>query len=106
MSEQVYFALSPDGRHWEALGGEPILISTLGERGVRDPFLLRSHDGKHFYLLATDLSINLNPDWKRAVHRGSRSLVIWKGTRGLVMDRVSFSYGCQRRPGIHGPRSG
>lgn len=78
MGEQVYFALSPDGRHWEALNGsQPVLISTVGEKGVRDPYLLRSHDGKKFYLLATDLSINLNPDWGRAQHGGSQSLVIW-----------------------------
>ncbi len=79
MTEQVYFALSPDGREWEALhGAEPVLVSTLGERGVRDPYLLRAHDGKKFYLLATDLSIHLNPDWQRAIRAGSRAIVIWE----------------------------
>lgn len=79
MSEQVYFALSRDGRQWDALnGGEPVLVSTFGEKGVRDPYLLRSHDGKKFFLLATDLSINLNRDWRRAVRAGSKSLVIWE----------------------------
>ena len=79
MSEQIYFGLSKDGREWKALkGGEPVLISKLGEKGVRDPYLLRSHDGKKFYLLATDLSVNLNHDWGRAVHAGSKSIVIWE----------------------------
>src|SRR5208282_670977 len=79
MTEQMYFALSHDGRKWEVLNGsQPVLVSTVGEKGVRDPFLLRGHDGKTFYLLATDLSINLNHDWKRAVQAGSKSLVIWK----------------------------
>ncbi|MEA3187408.1 MAG: hypothetical protein QOD99_1238 [Chthoniobacter sp.] len=78
MTEQIYFATSSDGRHWEALnGGEPVLVSKVGEKGVRDPYLLRSHDGRKFHLLATDLSINLNHDWKRAVQAGSKSLVIW-----------------------------
>jgi sucrose-6-phosphate hydrolase SacC (GH32 family) len=78
MTEQVYFAVSPDGRRWTALnGGEPVLVSTLGEKGVRDPYLLRSHDGKKFYLLATDLSINLNHDWGRAQRAGSKSIVVW-----------------------------
>ncbi len=78
LTEQVHFAFSRDGRNWEALNrGEPVLISPLGEKGVRDPFLIRAHDGKKFHLIATDLSINLNPDWKRAVRAGSRNIVVW-----------------------------
>jgi Glycosyl hydrolases family 43. len=81
MTEQVYFALSKDGRNWTALnGGEPVLVSQLGEKGVRDPYLLRAHDGSRFYLIATDLSINLNRDWGRAVRAGSKSVVIWEST--------------------------
>lgn len=79
MTEQIYFGLSQDGKHWEALnGGNPVLVSTLGEKGVRDPYLLRSHDGKTFYLIATDLSINLNHNWGRAVTAGSKSIVVWE----------------------------
>ena len=79
LSEQVHFALSTDGREWAALkGGEPVLVSRLGERGLRDPFVLRSHDGEKFYLLGTDLSIARNPDWARAVRAGSRSIVVWE----------------------------
>jgi hypothetical protein len=81
LTEQIYFALSQDGRQWSALnGGEPVLVSKLGEQGVRDPYLLRAHDGKTFYLLATDLSIHLNGDWGRAQTAGSQSLVIWEST--------------------------
>lgn len=81
MSEQIYFLLSKDGQQWRALNqGEPILVSALGEQGVRDPFILRAYDNKKFYLLATDLSINLHPDWQRAQTRGSQSLVIWEST--------------------------
>lgn len=80
-TEQIYFALSRDGRKWEALNkAEPVLISKLGEKGVRDPYLLRSHDGQRFYLLATDLSIHLKNDWHRATHAGSQSIVIWDST--------------------------
>lgn len=81
MSEQIYFALSQDGRKWEALNqSKPVLVSTLGEKGVRDPYLIRSHDGKKFYLLATDLSIHLNGDWGRAQTAASKSIVIWEST--------------------------
>jgi hypothetical protein len=81
MTEQIYFALSSDGRKWNALNeSQPVLVSTLGEKGVRDPFLLRSHDGKNSYLIATDLSIHLDHDWHRATHAGSKSIVIWEST--------------------------
>ena len=79
MTEQIYFGLSKDGRDWEALNDtRPVLVSQLGEKGVRDPFILRSHDGKKTYLLATDLSIHLHRDWNRATHAGSQSIVIWE----------------------------
>lgn len=78
MTEQVYFGLSQDGLEWEALNkSEPVLVSQLGEKGVRDPYLLRKQDGK-FVLIATDLSIALNRDWGRAQNAGSKSIVIWE----------------------------
>lgn len=81
LSEQIYFALSRDGRNWTALNeAKPALVSKLGEKGVRDPYVLRARDGKTFYLLATDLSINLNHDWTRAVRAGSHALVVWEST--------------------------
>ncbi len=77
--EQIYFMISENGRDWEALNKQkPVLVSELGEKGVRDPFIIRSHDNKKFYLIATDLSIYLNPDWKRAQTAGSQSIVIWE----------------------------
>src|SRR3954462_3066746 len=73
MTEQIYMAISADGRQWAALnGGEPVLVSQLGEKGVRDPYLIRSNDGSKFYLVATDLSIHLNRSWTRATHAGSK----------------------------------
>lgn len=79
MGEQIHFGLSKDGRNWTALNqSKPVLVSNLGEKGVRDPFLIRAHDGKCFYLIATDLSIHLNPGWPRAVRKGSHSIVIWE----------------------------
>jgi len=81
LSEQIYFGLSKDGRTWTALNnGNPVLVSTLGEKGVRDPYLLRSHDNKKFYLIATDLSWALNPGGPRSIRAGSRSLMIWEST--------------------------
>lgn len=84
LTEQVYLALSADGRDWEVLNGsQPVLVSRIGERGVRDPFLLRAQNGEGFYLLATDLSIHHNPEWRRAATAGSRSILVWQ-TEDLV----------------------
>ena len=33
--EQIYFALSRDGLHWEDLNqGKPVLVSGIGEKGA------------------------------------------------------------------------
>ncbi len=58
--EQIHFAVSKDGFNYKALNGNrPIIrsedISTSG--GVRDPHLLRSADGKTFYMVVTDLYV-------------------------------------------------
>lgn len=87
--EQIYFALSRDGLHWQDLNANrPVLVSAVGDKGVRDPYLLRSADNSRFYLLATDLSIYHRGGWEkaRATVAGSRSLVIWESP-----DLVSWS---------------
>lgn len=77
--EQIYFALSRDGLHWQDLNnGNPVLISGIGEKGARDPFLLRSKDGNHFYLIATDLRIANGKGWDVAQYGGSRALIVWE----------------------------
>jgi hypothetical protein len=79
LGEQIYFGLSQDARTWEALNNaQPILVSPVGEKGVRDPFLLRSPDGKKFFLLATDLSISRNRSFARAIRAGSKAITIWE----------------------------
>lgn len=77
--EQVYFSYSEDGLHWKDLnGGLPVLRSELGEKGVRDPFLVRSPKENKFYLIATDLRIANGKGWEAAVNAGSRDIIIWE----------------------------
>jgi len=79
--ESIYFAVSTDGFHWKELnGGKPVLTSALGTTGLRDPFIMRSEDGKTFYLIATDLCINKDGDWWKAQSAGSKSLMLWEST--------------------------
>ncbi|NYI44391.1 beta-xylosidase [Nocardioides aromaticivorans] len=81
--EKIYFAASRgnDALTWDELNdGQPVLESTMGEMGLRDPFLIRSPEGDRFYLIATDLSIGRNGDWDRSQRTGSRYLEVWEST--------------------------
>lgn len=81
--EKIYFAASRgnDALTWDAVdNGEPMLQSSMGEMGLRDPFLIRSPEGDRFFLIATDLSIGRNGNWDRAQRTGSRYLEVWEST--------------------------
>ncbi|MGW0732250.1 family 43 glycosylhydrolase, partial [Streptomyces sp. NPDC002851] len=61
--EQIRYALSRgnDPLHWRELnGGKPVLTSDVGEKGLRDPFVIRSPQGDKFYMIATDLRMYRN----------------------------------------------
>ncbi|MDO5396842.1 MAG: glycoside hydrolase [bacterium] len=80
--EQIYFSVSQDGQNWTTLNNkQPVLTSTVGEKGVRDPHIIRGEDGKYF-VIATDLSIyNRRGDenrWETCQREGSQSIVIWE----------------------------
>jgi Glycosyl hydrolases family 43. len=80
--EQIYFSISKDGKSWYALNkGEPILKSKLGEKGVRDPHILRTLDNK-FVIIATDLNmysrLSFPKAWEECQRQGSKSVMIWK----------------------------
>lgn len=77
--EQIYFSFSRDGLHFEDLNnGLPVLRSELGEKGVRDPFIVRSPKEGKFYLMATDLRIGGGKGWNAAVEEGSRDIIVWE----------------------------
>ena len=92
--EQIFFALADvgEGLHFKDMNGskgtnydslKPVLTSDVGERGVRDPFMLRSPEGDTFYLIATDLSIYTRGGWgmnngNAATKTGSHSITLWE----------------------------
>ncbi|NQX66961.1 family 43 glycosylhydrolase [Paenibacillus alba] len=81
--EQIHFALSQgnDPLHWTELnGGNPSITSNLGEKGLRDPYIIRSPEGDKFYLIATDLKIYGNNDWTAAQKTGSLYIMVWEST--------------------------
>jgi hypothetical protein len=79
--EQVRFAVSdgPTMTSWtEINSGLPTLRSTVGECGARDPFILRDSARDRFVVIATDLRVWPDEDWKRAIEHGSRAIVVWE----------------------------
>jgi len=99
--EKIRFATS-DGNNalqWKALNdAQPILESTMGTRGLRDPFILRSAEGDRFYLLATDLSA-ARTGWDKATENGSQYLEVWEST-----DLIHW--GQQRHVKVNTPAAG
>ncbi|MFB6317463.1 LamG-like jellyroll fold domain-containing protein [Saccharicrinis sp. FJH54] len=80
--QQIYFAISRDGLTWDDLNeNNPVLTSVLGDKSVRDPYILRTPDGNHFYLIATDLDIRAskyNGNWGLMSTQGSNSIMVWE----------------------------
>jgi GH43 family beta-xylosidase len=80
--EKLRFAIS-DGNNalkWKTLNdAQPILESSEGTRGLRDPFIMRSAEGDRFFLLATDLSTG-RTGWDGATSQGSHHLEVWEST--------------------------
>lgn len=81
--EQVRMALSRgnDPLHWQELNdGKPVLTSDLGDKGLRDPFVIRSPEGDKFYQIATDLRMYGNGNWDQVQRTGSKSIMVWEST--------------------------
>lgn len=100
--EKIYLAASKgnDALHWNELNNaQPILASSAGTKGLRDPFIIRSPEGDTFYLLATDLSIGSGTSWGDSVRNGSRYLEIWESN-----DLISWSQ--QRHVLVSPPTAG
>ncbi len=81
--EKIYIASSKgdDPLDYDELnGGKPVLSSQFGTKGLRDPFIIRSHEGDRFYLLATDLKAYPAVDFGEAQETGSKYLEVWEST--------------------------
>ncbi|MEJ2853058.1 MULTISPECIES: immunoglobulin-like domain-containing protein [unclassified Saccharothrix] len=81
--EQIHFAASRGDdplRFDELNAGQPVLTSTFGDKGVRDPFIVRSPEGDRFFLVATDLKIHGNGNWDASQRTGSKYVEVWEST--------------------------
>jgi sucrose-6-phosphate hydrolase SacC (GH32 family) len=68
---------------WTRVGnGGPVLTSNVGTRGVRDPSIIRSQDGRKFWIIATDLWV-YPEGWNvgdKYTTQGSRGIVVWESS--------------------------
>ena len=81
--EKIYMGASKgdDPLDYDELNdGKPVLSSQFGTKGLRDPFIIRSHEGDRFYLLATDLKAYPAVDFGEAQETGSKYLEVWEST--------------------------
>lgn len=61
-------------------GGNAVITSTADTKGLRDPYILRSHDGDKYYMVATDLCISCGTGWGPAQSEGSLKIEVWEST--------------------------
>ena len=111
--EQVYFAISRDGFHWEALNdGQPILWAYYGDHGVRDMTIVRDRATGRFHIFATDLSLSYGMrgkyqhSWRNINLHGSKALAHWWSddlTHWSEQEMITLgdeNYGCLWAPDI------
>ena len=111
--EQVYFGLSRDGFHWDALnGGQPVLWAYYGDHGVRDMTIVRDRATGRFHIFATDLSLaygmrgKYEHSWQKVATLGSKALAHWWSddlTHWSEQELVTLgdeSFGCLWAPDI------
>ncbi|MBQ6678973.1 MAG: glycoside hydrolase family 43 protein [Lachnospiraceae bacterium] len=111
--EQVYFALSRDGFHWEALNeGRPILWAYYGDHGVRDMTIVRDEKNGRFHIIATDLSLpygmrgKFHHSWREINLHGSKCLAHWQSedlvhwTEEELLPICDDDFGCAWAPDV------
>src|SRR5690625_3410455 len=77
--EEISFATAEDPLKWRSLNnGQSVLQSTMGEKGLRDPFVMRSPEGDKFYMIATDLKMGESTNFDQAQITGSHSIMVWE----------------------------
>lgn len=110
--EQVYFGLSRDGYHWNAVNeGKPVLWAYYGDKGVRDHTIIRTQEGR-FFIFSTDLSLSYgmrnqyHHSWEEIGRSGSNCLSVWESddlvnwTEQRLQHMGDDGFGCVWAPDI------
>ncbi|MCF0127925.1 MAG: family 43 glycosylhydrolase, partial [Pseudobutyrivibrio sp.] len=81
--EKIYLGYSEDGLNWVTLNNnKPILVNDAqgSDLGVRDPHIIRSNDGKKYWIIGTDLHAEGGgaggSGWNQLT--ASKNIVVWE----------------------------
>ncbi len=99
--EEIHYALSEDGYNFRALNnGKQVLESKnfSSSGGIRDPHIIRSQDGKTFYMVGTDLCVaDMGWENKAIVMMQSADLIHWKSSVVNIPNQFPKEYGFVNR---------
>jgi hypothetical protein len=90
--ERIYAAATTENDVFtfeEVNGGAPVVSNEADTTGHRDPYILRSHDGDRYYMIATDLCIGCGTSWGEAQSNGSLKVNVWQSTDMVRWERTN-----------------
>ncbi|ACU83992.1 hypothetical protein Bfae_01100 [Brachybacterium faecium DSM 4810] len=90
--ERVYAAATTENDFFtfeEVNDGAPVVSNEADTTGHRDPYILRSHEGDKYYMIATDLCIGCGTDWGDAQSNGSLKVNVWESTDMVHWERTN-----------------
>ena len=90
--ERIYAAATTENDVFtfeEVNGGAPVVSNEADTTGHRDPYILRSHDGDRYYMIATDLCIGCGTSWGEAQSNGSLKVNVWESTDMVHWERTN-----------------
>lgn len=90
--ERVYAAATTENDFFtfeEVNDGQPVVSNAADTTGHRDPYILRSHDGDKYYMIATDLCIGCGTSWGEAQSNGSLKVNFWESTDMVTWERTN-----------------
>lgn len=70
----------------------PVIVSDSDTKGLRDPYVLKSHDGDKYYMIATDLKVSAQ-GWGENQQYGSLKIEAWESTDMVNWTRTNAEDG-------------
>ncbi|PLS29388.1 Ig-like domain-containing protein [Bifidobacterium parmae] len=75
-------------------GGNPVITSNSDTKGLRDPYIIKSHEGDKYYMIATDLRVYApGVGWGESQRVGSLKLEVWESTDMVNWTRTNAEDG-------------
>ena len=94
-----FFSFSPINN------GDPVITSKTDTTGLRDPYVLRSHDGDEYYMIATDLKVS-RQGWGQNQQYGSLKIEAWKSRDMVNWTRTNAEDGSDAGIVVNSPNQG